>query len=354
MISIIKKKTSKNLYVQFYLDKKCVQRSTKLEDTPKNRKFIENKIIPSLEVKILRGEFNQQKNNSSFEYYAKKYLMSKDSLKTYDQLSSMVNNQILPIFGNKDVQNIKRYDIKEFVEILLKKATPKRVRMILNTVAAIMDIAIDYEVIVANVAKNIKLPKHIKKEFEPFSKNEVNKIIKNANGWFQVFLAISFFTGARTGEVLALNWNDIDLDNGIISISKGLRNGIIDTPKTKTSVRKVPIFDALLPYLKEHMKNSRSIALFINPRTGNMFYKSARLTPYWVELLKKCEISHRILYSTRHTFITNMLRSSSFSMLDIAQLVGHSNTEMIVRNYAKFIKGEHLNINKKLNIFTDN
>ena len=63
MISIIKKKKSKNLYVQFYLNGKCVQRSTKLADTPKNRKFIENKIIPSLELKIQAGEIDH--GNSS-------------------------------------------------------------------------------------------------------------------------------------------------------------------------------------------------------------------------------------------------------------------------------------------------
>lgn len=356
MISIIKKKNSKNLYVQFYIDGKCVQRSTKLEDTPKNRKFIKNKIIPSLELKIARGEFNQQqeKNNSDFKYYAIKYLAHKDTLKTYNQLSSMVNNQILPTFKDRNIKDIKRYDIKMFVDELLKKATPKRVRMILNTVGAIIDIAIDYEVVTINVARNIPLPKHIKKEFDPFTKDEVNKLISNADGWFQVFLAVSFFTGARTGEVLALTWNDIDLDRGIISITKGLRNGIIDTPKTKTSIRDIPIFDALVPYLKDHMKNSRDMALFINPRTDKMFYKSARLTPYWKKLLEKCNLTYRILYSTRHTFITNMLKSGSFSMLDIAQLVGHSNTEMIIKNYAKFIKGEHLKIDKKVNIFTDN
>jgi len=39
--------------------------------------------------------------------------------------------------------------------------------------------------------------------------------------------------------------------------------------------------------------------------------------------------------------------------LDIAQIVGHTNTEMIVRNYAKYIKGEHLKVSRNLNIFTD-
>ena len=353
MISIVKKKISSKLYVQFHIDGKCIQRSTKLDDTPKNRMFIKNKIIPSLEIKILNGEFNQNKSNNKFNFYAVKYLALKDGLKTYDQLSATVNNQILPYFKDRDISSIKRFEIKDFADLKLKSASPKRVKMILNILSSIIDIAIDYEVINHNVSKNIVLPKHIKKEFDPFTQDEVNLILSTATGWFQVYLAIAFFTGARTGEILALNWNDINLDEGYISITKSLRNGKISSPKTKSSVRDVPIFDILKPYLIRHMKNSMSIALFINPRTGNMFYKSAKLTPYWRDLLKLCNISYRILYSSRHTFISTSLKIGSLSMLDIAQIVGHSNTEMIVRNYAKYIKGEHLKINRSISLFTD-
>jgi integrase len=355
MISIVKKSTSKNLYVQFYLDGKCVQRSTKLEDTPTNRKFIKNSIIPPMTIKILNGEIDTKKQNKDFDFFAKKYLASKDSLKTYDQVSNIVSNQLLPIFSKRDVTSIKRYEINEFADSkITQKVTPKRVKILTNTIAAILDIAIEYEVITDNIAKGIKLPKHVKKDLEPFTQKEVNLILSNANSvWFRTFLAISFYTGIRTGEALALNWNDINLNDGFISITKGLRNGKIDTPKTKSSVREVPIFDELEKILKEYRSISKSIPLFLNPHTGNMFYKSAKLTQFWKELLTKCNIEYRILYSTRHTFITTMLKSAQFNMLEIAQMAGHSNTEMIVRNYAKFIKGEHLKINRSLNIFTD-
>jgi len=353
MISIIKKKKSSKLYVQFYIDGKCTQRTTKLEDTPKNRKFIENKIIPSLELKILNGEFNQKNVEKSFDFFAIKFLISKDRLKTYDQLSNEVNNQILPVFKGRDVTTIKKYEVKEFAETKLKSASPKRVRHILNVLSSIIDIAIDYELLHINVAKNIALPRHTKKELEPFSQEEVSKILATVSGWFKTFLTISFFTGARTGEVLALNWNDIDFDNGIIKITKSLRNGIIGSPKTLSSVRDVPMFNSLVDELKAHRSRSKSIFLFANPHTGKMFYKSAKLTQFWKSLLNECDIPYRILYSTRHTFISTMLKSSDLNMLDIAQIVGHSNTEMIVRNYAKFIKGEHLKINRNLNVFTD-
>lgn len=325
MISIIKKARSKNLYVQFYIDGKCIQRSTKLENTPKNRKFIENSIIPALKIKLINGEFNTKKQHKDFDYFAKKYLIAKDSLKTYDQVSGVVNNQLLPIFTKRDICSIKRYEIKEFASTKISNGvTPIRTKTIINTMVAILDIAIEYEVISENVAKNISLPKHTKKSLEPFSQDQVLKILQNTKDeWFKVFLAISFYTGARTGEVLALNWNDINLDEGYISINKALRNGVIGTPKTKSSVRDVPVFEALYKILKEYQSSCKSIPLFLNPRTGNMFYKAAKLTRFWKEVLSVSKIEYQILYSTRHTFVSTMLKTGQFSMLEIADRRAH-------------------------------
>ena len=74
---------------------------------------------------------------------------------------------------------------------------------------------IDLEHIKDNVADRIKLPSHEKKDIEPFSQEEVIKLLNNANEWFRLYLAISFYTGMRTGEVMALTRSDIDLDDRV-------------------------------------------------------------------------------------------------------------------------------------------
>lgn len=60
------------------------------------------------------------------------------------------------------------------------------------------------------------------------------------------------------------------------------------------------------------------------------------------------------LTSTRHTFIVSMLKHSNLSILEIAQMVGHTSTQMIIHNYGKFIKGEHLKVSRGIKLFTDN
>jgi len=346
------------LYLQFVVNDKKIQRSTKLADTATNRRLVQKSMIPKLEAQIINGEFLQDQDKpKTFEYYADKLLLSKENLKSYRELRNIVVNQLLPTFGNKNVKDIKRADVKRFIDLRLKEITPKRARTLLSAISAVLNIAIDYEEIVSNPALNIKLPKHDKEVTEPFSVAEVNTLLKNADGWLKNFLAFAFFTGARTGELLALRWSDVDLDNGTISIVRRLRHGDINTPKTKSSVRDIPIFEPLLPYVKEQLaiaRKNKNLDVFVNPKTNKMFFGSKTLTPHWKKLLNKCEIPYKILYSTRHTFITNMLKSSEYSILDIAQMVGHSNSEMIIKNYAKYIKGEHLKLKRNFNPFTDN
>ncbi len=71
----------------------------------------------------------------------------------------------------------------------------------------------------------------------------------------------------------------------------------------------------------------------------------------WKNLLRACKIADRRLYNTRHTFIVSMLKSNAVSVLELAQIVGHSSPEMIYKNYARYIKGEQLKINRSLDPF---
>jgi len=356
LVSIFKR--GNKLYLQFIVDEKKYQRSTGLDDSLANRKIIKNSVIPKLEHKIISGEFSKDKNRAKkFNFYADKYLLLKENLKSYKEWHNIVVNQLLPVFANSSIDAIKRSDIKDFIDKKLEKVSPKRARTLLNVIVAIINIAIDYEDITSNVALNIQLPKHKKEEFEPFSVQEVNKVIDTADGWLKNYCAFAFYTGARIGELLALRWSDIDLDNGYIDIQRRIKKGEIDTPKTKSSIRKVPILEPLIPFIKAQFSISQenmSLDVFQNPHSGKMFYDSKKLVPFWKELLIKCNIEYKIPYTTRHTFITNMLNGGKLSILDIAQIVGHTNSEMIVKNYAKYIKGEHLKISRNYNPFADN
>ena len=213
-----------------------------------------------------------------------------------------------------------------------------------------LDVAIDMEHITNNVSKNIKLPTHVKAEIEPFLAKEVQLLLQNANSWFKLYLAIAFYTGLRVGEVLALTQNDIDLKNKVIRVTNNLVKGNLTTTKTELSIREVPIFNDLIPYLKNL---PRTIFLFTNAHGTHTREAESINREEWKRLLKKSNIEYRKIYPTRHTFTVPMLKHSDLTLMQVAQILGHSTIEMLIKNYAKYIKGEHLKISRSLSLFTD-
>lgn len=353
MVSIFKR--GNKLYLQFTVNGKRRQKSTGLTDTPANRKLLKKEVIPALEAKIVTGEFDKPKVKK-FEYYGDIWLKSKDPLKSYREWHNIYLHQLKPFFGSQQIDAISRGDIKEFADFKLSTVSPKRVRTLLNCIQGIFDIAIDYEHISVNPATNIKLPRHKPIEMMPFTKEEVEKLLDTAEGWVKNYLAMAFYTGARHGELIALQWSDIDRSAMTISISKRIKKGVIDTPKTKSSIRKVPIFSPLVDYIEnqfELCQKKGSMNVFFNPHTNKPFIDTKKLTQFWKPLLEKCGIEYRRFYNTRHTFVTQMIRSG-VPILDISQTVGHKSIDETIKTYAKYLPQEHLKIARNFDPFADN
>jgi len=348
MIRVFKRSNGR-LYLEYKAYGKTVQKSTKLLDTPKNRLIVEKEIIPPLQLSILRGDFNGDKPRE-FSYYSFIYLDRKRNLKSYKRLQKHIS-VINEYFGDMLISKIRRSDIKNWINMKLDELSSKTIKNYLSSIRGVFLIAIDLEVISENIVKDIELPKHYIKTVEPFSINEVNLLLSNANEFYKLYLYIAFYTGMRRGEILGLQWSDIDFDKKCIYINRAVTDGVVTTPKTDNSIRVVPLFDELLMYL--HGKKNNSIWLF--PGINGDYLKSFSGTRKreWKILLEKSNIRYRKLYTTRHTFIVTMLKKSDLSVLEIAQIVGHTTTQMIIHHYAKYIDREHLKIDRSLDIFTD-
>lgn len=348
MVVNLFKRSNGILYVEYEVDFKRVQKSTRLLDTPQNRALIQKEVIPALQRKIARGELSKYKPKS-FQYYSELYVRSKSKLKGFERVKKHVD-YANRTFGTILITHITRGVVKEWIQGELERISSKTLQNYLAAVRGVLDVAVDHEVISKNVAMGIKLPTHIKKEVEPFTPLQVHTLLANATGWLKLYLAISFFTGLRTGEVLGLMQGDINLKTRVISVKRSISQGVTSTPKNAKSIREVPIFDDLVPYLKNTPK---SLWLFTKLDGSPVNGLDGAKQEKWKNLLKDCNIEYRKIYATRHTFIVSMLKNSDLSILEIAQLVGHTTTQMIIQNYGKFIKGEHLDISRSLRIFTD-
>lgn len=349
MVKMFRRSNGK-LYLEYSAYGKKVQKSTRMIDTKANRALIKKEVIPTLERQIANGEFSSEKPKD-FTYYAKRYLKKKEGKKTYKKICSYIDVLYLS-FGAKRIDRIKVSDIDDWVEERKKINCSKTIQNYLTAMSGVFKEAMKMEVISKNPAKGIELDEHSSEKIEPFSDNEVKVLLKKAQEPLRSFIAIGFFTGLRTGEILALTTEDINLGKREIQVTKTITDSKLQSPKTLASRRVIPILDELVPYL-QRFKSSKG---FLFSKKDGSYYSSfpGHYKRAWSKLLKDTSIEYRKIYGTRHTFIVGMIRNSGLSILEIAQMAGHTTINMIINHYAKFIKNEHLKVNKSVKLFADN
>lgn len=107
-----------------------------------------------------------------------------------------------------------------------------------------------------------------------YSRDEVQRILEGATEWFKAFLTLSFNTGLRTGEALALQWGDIDFEKNTITIQRTQRHGVLK--ETKTNIVNVNYLPApVKEALHIHSQAAKSsLWIFPNERTLQPYFES--------------------------------------------------------------------------------
>ncbi len=290
-----------------------------------------------------------------FSHYASLYLDFKShELKnsTYDKYTNIVLQRINPVFQDRLIQDIKPSDVKKWLYDITDVG-PKSKRHYIGVLNGIFQEALYDEVIEKNPVKLVKLPKNYKPIIKPFTADEVKAIMDLAtNQNYRFYLAIAFYTGLRSGEIIALKKDDIDLKNKVLHVRKSRNRFGESTPKTRSSIREIPIIELLMPYISELYALHDNEYLFqtqygLPYRDTNVF-----LAKFWKPALSELKISYRRLYNTRHTFATNMLYNNLVTPLQLAQLLGHSSTQMVYEVYVKYIDSNYTDFDRSISIYT--
>lgn len=159
-------------------------------------------------------------------------------------------------YGNRPIDEMEAADVSNDLAIAKAKGYSATV---VNTRRSIFQMIFDHAIIKGSIkynpAKAVKLPKGLKrgKRTAP-TKEQMQVIFNNVDEPFGLFPFLLLCTGLRKSEALALDWQDIDLKNKEINVTKSIdytvgSNPKIKPPKTEAGIRVVPIIDILLPYL---------------------------------------------------------------------------------------------------------
>ncbi|MCU7958607.1 MAG: site-specific integrase [gamma proteobacterium symbiont of Bathyaustriella thionipta] len=255
----------------------------------------------------------------------------------------IIEGHLKPAFGDQKVSRITKAEILAFRSELAKVPgrknkglSPKRINSILAPLRQILNEAADrYEF--NTPYRNIKPLKVPKTHVEPFTLEEVQRIIQTVRPDYKAYYTVRFFSGMRTGEIDGLKWSYVDFERRLILVRETVVDGVEDYTKNDGSQREIQMSRWVYEALREQEKVSRCVSKFVFcTRTGAHLEHNNVTKRVWYPLLAYLGLEKRRPYQTRHTAATLWLASGEAPEW-IARQMGHSSTEMLFRVYSRFV-----------------
>jgi integrase len=347
-----------------YGDGERVRSSTKLKDTSKNRKLLENNIIPKIEVQILNGEYNPNAKqvvvpDTVKEYGYRSLKRHQNKRREHVQASYLrhFEMKIVPYFGNMLIREISPIQLMDWQNELMeteKAFSVKKYRTVFNGIFedAYKERVNGKRMISINPFREVDVPKAreifidgdeeslVDGDINPFSLEEIEQLLSKADGYLKNFIGIMSRTGMRPGELTALRWSDIDFDNEIIKVRRTRILGKNGPPKKKASVRDVEMLSGVKEFFQDQYKltgNNLIGDVFINSN-HKPFYSHDVIAKQFKALLG--DEDKRYLYQLRHSFATMMI-SEGEDILWVSRMLGHKSSDITLKTYAKAYNISH-------------
>lgn len=358
------------------------------ENGVKQRKQIVAKTKPEvvLKVEAWQAELDkaarkkEDKGETDLREFGKNWLVSmKLSVKprTFTYYSQLVNNYIIPEFGDVSLNKIDADEVQKWLNALVGKKTEhtdslsaKTVNKIRTVFISIMKSAFAKNYVKGNVLLATRAIRQERKERVILTEEQAKHLLEIAHKGEYIYvdvkqrqterpeqiyirhlvytaLALDFYSGLRIGELFALTWNSIDFENNQIRVIATLAlDCSLDTPKTRSSIRNVAVPKSVIKMLKDWKEEQEKFAkrfagLFCNENDlvfANAWGRCVSLSNFrrrhWRKLLLAAELPEDITFhAIRHTHATLLLRNGVHVKV-VSERLGHASTSITMDVYA--------------------
>ena len=289
---------------------------------------------------------------SWLEVWMENYAKVKLRPSTFKTSQGFLSNHIKPQIGSipldklttihiqrfyNNLQKSGRVQRKNFPELKDKSLSPRVVRGVHTLLRNCLEQAVAERLILSNPAQGCKLPQLEKKEMKILPQEKIGLYLAEAEkrGLLAAFY-LELTTGLRRGELLALQWTDLDAESKTLAITKQVNriNGelVVSPPKTRNSVRTLALPQQAVNLLvAEHKKHPRNPYLFPSPKTGTMYDPDAFRRTH-DKILKAIGAEHIRFHDLRHTFATLSLKSG-VDVKTLSGALGHYSAGFTLNTY---------------------
>ena len=271
--------------------------------------------------------------------------------RTYSRYQSIIELHLVPEFGDISIENLKRRAIQEFLTkkkkegnlLSGKELSSASTNLMLTVLSMAFEYAIDMEICEDNPCVRLKRIPEDSKKIEAFTRDEQKKIeayIKSSDDRRLFGILLDFYSGMRIGVLIALEWQDVDFDKGLIYINKtayrdksktGEWKVCIDKPKTKSSERVIPLPTCIIDLMKEYSITSKSNYVIENKKSERMSIRSYQYI--FEKITEKIGVRKLNFHAIRHTFATRAIECG-MDIKTLSEIMGHKNASITLNRYA--------------------
>lgn len=325
-----------------------------------------------------------QNNKECFENFFESWLFEVNFINkkpsTKERYEGLYRNYIKDSsISSINIKDINQTDIQKYYNVLVKKGiSVSTIKQLNKIIAPSLRYAYNNNLIIKDFTKAIILPTEKEEvklksinRINPFTLEEQQIFIEAIKGHeLEVLFLTALNTGMRQGELLALTWNDIDFNSNTISINKtakyvapvdkegrGKGSVLVQTPKTMSSIRTIPI----PVFLKDKLKQYKTIQSKNRLRLANMYYNnslvfcntygkyldSSRLRKEFNKILLNNQLQARKFHDLRHTFATRLFELGE-NPKKVQTILGHSNISTTLDTYTHVLESSKESISSKL------
>ena len=280
---------------------------------------------------------------------------------TYKRYCRMLETRLLPYFGHFYVNKIKPTDIMQFYDLLskdtqlvrkkdndgnktLKPLSGKTILEHHRLLRAMLHKAVYWQVIVSNPAERVQPPKAKKPKRKYYDDDQCKILLENLEQLdeeqikYKTAIILTVFTGVRLGELMGLEWSDIDFRNGIISINRSSQyladKGIFTkTPKTESSIREVAIPEFVISLLEEYKlwyEEQKALCGELWDNSNRLFVQAngkpmnpSTISKWFVKFIGQIGLPVINFHGLRHTNAT-LLIAQNVDVAVVAARLGHA------------------------------